>query len=413
MSSSEKHLYEFGEFRLDTAEHLLLRNEKPVLLPPKAFDLLVVLVQNGGHLIDKERLMHELWPNAFVEDVNLSVNISVLRKALGEREPGNGFIETVPKRGYRFIAQVTELDRNNDDLIVHSRIRARVVTEEVEAADVGPIGKAAWDPPGEIQAARLSIAGQIAPTISSHKKRAGLALIMLLLVIAGATFGVYKLLGKLSPGSPFQTMKVTRLTNNGKGVHGAISPDGKYVIYIVADSEQQSLWLRQVATASNVQIVPPGDVKYNGLTFSGDGNFIYYVSEQKNIAELYQMPVLGGSPRKLIVDIDSLITLSPDGTRLAFVRGYPPEGQTALLVAKTDGTSEQKLAIRKHPDFFSAADDAPAWSPDGTIIACPVGTTGADGSYMTVRSANQRWLVGSSHYTEMVAGRKNGVAARW
>jgi TolB-like protein/DNA-binding winged helix-turn-helix (wHTH) protein/Tfp pilus assembly protein PilF len=136
MSSSEKHLYEFGEFRLDTSERLLLRNGEPVLLPPKVFDMLVVLVQNGGHLLDKEKLMHELWPDSFVEDVNLSVNISVLRKVLGESENGEGFIETVPKRGYRFIAQVSELDNNVEGLVVHSRIRARIQTEEVETNSI-------------------------------------------------------------------------------------------------------------------------------------------------------------------------------------------------------------------------------------------------------------------------------------
>jgi Tol biopolymer transport system component/DNA-binding winged helix-turn-helix (wHTH) protein len=383
MSSSEKHLYEFGEFRLDTAERLLLRNGKPVALPPKVFDMLVVLIQNGGHLLDKERLMRELWPDAFVEDVNLSVNISVLRKVLGESDNGEGFIQTVPKRGYRFIAQVSELESGDEDLIVHNRFRARVVSEEVEpVADVA-IGKGAGEPPREIEAARLSIAEHLADRISRHKRGAGLALTVLLLAIAGVTFGLYKLIGHKS-SSAFERMKITRLTNNGKAVDGAIAPDGKYVVYVMADSGQESLWLRQVAAASNVQIVPPGDVQYGGMTFSSDGNFLYYVSEQKNAAELYQMPVLGGAPRKLVSDIDSLVAFSPDGKHLAFMRGYPAEGQSALMVAQADGTSEQKLAIRKNPDFFSPADSNPAWSPDGKVIACPAGTTGADGSYMSV-----------------------------
>jgi TolB-like protein/DNA-binding winged helix-turn-helix (wHTH) protein/Tfp pilus assembly protein PilF len=136
MSSSEKHRYEFGEFRLDTAERLLLRGSEPVPLPPKVFDTLLLLVQNSGHLLEKDQLMRELWPDAFVEDVNLSVNISALRKALGETENGKGYIETVPKRGYRFTAQVSELDNDAEDLVVHSRIRARVQTEEVETNSI-------------------------------------------------------------------------------------------------------------------------------------------------------------------------------------------------------------------------------------------------------------------------------------
>lgn len=132
MSSSEKHIYEFGEFRLDTAERLLLHNGKPVVLPPKVFDTLVVLVENSGHLLDKERLMHELWPDAFVEEVNLSVNISSLRRVLGESASGGHYIDTVPKRGYRFAADVRELEGASADLLVHNRIRARIVSEEVE-----------------------------------------------------------------------------------------------------------------------------------------------------------------------------------------------------------------------------------------------------------------------------------------
>lgn len=136
MSSSEKHLFEFGEFHLDTGERLLLRKGEPVSLPPKVFDTLIVLVEHSGHLLNKDQLMKELWPDAFVEDVNLSVNISALRKILGESENRRQYIETVPKRGYRFTAEVRELESGNEDLLVHNRIRARIVTEEVETGIV-------------------------------------------------------------------------------------------------------------------------------------------------------------------------------------------------------------------------------------------------------------------------------------
>ena len=134
MGSSEKHLYEFGEFRLDTAERLLLRKGEPVSLPPKVFDTLVVLVEHSGHLLNKDQLMKEVWPDAFVEDVNLSVNISALRKVLGASADGGHYIDTVPKRGYRFVAHVRELEGESDDLVVHSQIRARIVSEELETS---------------------------------------------------------------------------------------------------------------------------------------------------------------------------------------------------------------------------------------------------------------------------------------
>jgi len=129
MSDPTHHIYAFGDFRLDTAERQLVRQGQEIPLPPKVFDTLVLLVRNSGHLLEKERMMRELWPDTFVEETNLSVNISALRKALGELD-GQHFIDTVPKRGYRFSADVTQTAADQNDLLVHSRVRGRVVTEE-------------------------------------------------------------------------------------------------------------------------------------------------------------------------------------------------------------------------------------------------------------------------------------------
>ena len=104
MTENLRHLYEFGSFRLDVAERLLLRDGEGVPLTPKAFDLLLALLQQPGRLVEKEALLKAVWPDSFVEENNLADNISRLRKALGEGENGQKFIETVPKRGYRFVA---------------------------------------------------------------------------------------------------------------------------------------------------------------------------------------------------------------------------------------------------------------------------------------------------------------------
>ena len=101
-----KHLYEFGPFRLDPAERSLLRDGKAVPLTPKAFELLVLLVENRGHLLKKDELIERVWPNTFVEEANLAQNVSALRKALDDKNGGAQYIETVPKGGYRFTAAV-------------------------------------------------------------------------------------------------------------------------------------------------------------------------------------------------------------------------------------------------------------------------------------------------------------------
>ncbi len=112
MISPIKQLYEFGPFCLDPAEHTLLRDGQPIPLRPKVYDLLVVLVENRGHLVDKEQLMSSVWAEQFVEEGNINKNISMLRQALGESDGGTKFIETVPKRGYRFVAEVREVNDN-------------------------------------------------------------------------------------------------------------------------------------------------------------------------------------------------------------------------------------------------------------------------------------------------------------
>src|SRR5262245_15710619 len=109
MNQRTDHHYEFGPFFLDVAERLLLRNGESVSLTPKAFDLLLTLVEHHGRLLEKDELLKEVWPDTFVEEANLSYNISLIRKALGEGENGQKYIETLSKRGYRFVAVVREL----------------------------------------------------------------------------------------------------------------------------------------------------------------------------------------------------------------------------------------------------------------------------------------------------------------
>jgi serine/threonine protein kinase/Tol biopolymer transport system component len=205
----------------------------------------------------------------------------------------------------------------------------------------------------------------------AREHKFGLATIVAvaLVLLAAGGFGIYTLLTRTGP-TPFENFTMTQITNTGKAEEAAISPDGKYVLNVQNDNGLRSLWLRNVPTGSDAQILPPAPAVYEALTFSPDGNYVYF--RKAGLAtqsewDLYRMPVLGGAPQLLVRDVDSNITFSPDGHRIAYVRGNDPEvGKTRLLNANLDGSDETILRIAPLNDEFSRFV---GWSPDGKEIA--------------------------------------------
>ena len=365
MSSPAKHLYEFGQFRLDTAERTLLRDGHAVSLTPKAYEVLLALVGRSGHIVEKDELMRDIWADAFVEEGNLTHHIFTLRKALGEGSNGREYIETIPRRGYRFVSPVREV---RDESIELAENHTGLVTPSADKA-------MASTPP--------AIENLVGET-TGYKKGAVLITVLLVFTVAGIT--LYKYFhrgGSESPSS--QAMKLRKLTGNSRATTAAISPDGKYVVHSQEDAGRQSLWLKQVATSSEVQIVPPAEVEYFGSTFTPDGSYLYYVMAEKGRhAAVYQISAVGGTPRKILQGInDGPITLSPDGKRFAFLRPLNwGQSETSLWTANADGGGERKLATPKRSEGFDSV--GPAWSPDGRVIACSVGGVDAGGGYHTV-----------------------------
>ena len=368
MSRQAKEVYEFGPFRIDVAERLLTRDGQNVPLTPKAFDTLLLLVENRGHLLEKDELMQKLWPNTFVEEANLTNNISLLRKALGDDAGEHRYIETVPKRGYRFGASVRKYADESSELVVEKRTRASLtIEEESDSQDAAVL---------DADAPRVTAAPSETTPVTHGKtsRRAAIWIIAAIVVTAG--FWIFRTLSTIKPAAraarPFQNTKLTKLTGTGKVTNATISPDGKYVVYAMNDTGGQSLWLRQVSTSSNIRIVPPVEGIYWGLTFSPDGEYIYVVTFEGNKGDtsLFKIPVLGGVANKLPNAPDSAITFSPGGERFAYVHAASTAGRSVLMTANADGGDARTIAERTQPEFFRPYPFAPAWSPDGKIILC-------------------------------------------
>lgn len=224
-----------------------------------------------------------------------------------------------------------------------------------------------------------NISESISIEIKRHKVGAVLALAAIVLIVAAGAFGLYKSLHRDMSVEHFWDVRLTRLTNSGNAIDAVISPDGKYIVYVLSDRSQQSLYIRQVSTANDKLIVPPARVGYFGISFSPDGNELYYaIKANLDAGTLYRIPVLGGTPVKLLEKIDGPISFSPDGKQFVLVRGnYPNPGESALVIANLDGSGERNLVVKKNPERLSPLFfTGPSWSPDGKMIASTVATIG-------------------------------------
>src|SRR5277367_3268783 len=217
-----------------------------------------------------------------------------------------------------------------------------------------------------------SSSGSAAIVLGEAKKHKGkliAAVAIVALIAAAIAFFVFKPHGHQNTFNA-QNMGIVKLTETGKASGVAISPNGQYVVYVLRDGEMQSLMVRQVATGSDVQILAPAVSTFYGLTFSPDGNYIYFAEASKEnqlFSSLYKMPVLCGNPQQILRDIDTSISFSHDGKQFAFIRGIPDKGTFKLLTANADGSGE-KLLTSMSANITVAGLLTPAWSPDGKTI---------------------------------------------
>ena len=217
-------------------------------------------------------------------------------------------------------------------------------------------------------AARSSASSSAVAAARKHKTATGAALLAGLLIAAAAVYGVYTLLRRPA-ATAFQSFSITQLTNTGKVENAAISPDGRFLLSVQSDNGNESLWLRNIPTGSDTQVLPASGQSFASLVFSPDGNSFYFRETAGGSAafNLFRAPLLGGSPALLAKDVDGGPVFSPDGKRIVYARYNDPElNKWRLLEADADGANEKVLYVEPAPGGPVAEL---SWSPDGKRVA--------------------------------------------
>lgn len=337
--------YRFGEFMLDEARRRISRNGETLSLNPKAFDLLVELIRSSGSVVSKDDLLARVWPDQFVEENNLSVQVSALRKLLGN---GNGtqYIATVPGKGYSFVAPV----ESNDDLIIEQRTYERITIEQ-DDANAG--------------------LRQLSPPRPRRNFLPKLAFVGVLVAIAFTAAMVWRQFSRPNAFEP-SSFSERKLTTSGRVNIAAISPDGKMFAYSVIDvpREHSSIRVGQTNGSSDVEVVPAGAEQFELVSFSSDGQFVYYVEHGQRQSEngtLIRVPALGGVSQRVLSGINIYPAISPDEKKLAVVRTDSKNKTSTLALINLDGSNEQALVTRPLETPIRAL--SLAWSKDASLIA--------------------------------------------
>jgi len=367
MSLQTKFLYQFGSFHLDPDERVLRRDGAPVPLPPKAFDVLLVLVQRHGHILEKEALLKAAWPDAFVEEGNLPVNVSLLRKVLGDdRRNGNQFIETVAKRGYRFIAPVVEIDSAapvpvNGDMALAPRAAASTPPAGGSNGTAMHESGAGLVPlPGTNVDAREQGHRQVplqASTSDSEPVRAvaGGRPWLAAAVVIGAVLAVADCIWVVRPLPSPTVHSLRQLTNDGLK-KSYLATDGQR-LYFTEWASTGDVVLKQMSVnggESEVMPAPAGNLE--ALDVSPDRSSILLSGSSDPGGQIWILPLPTGSPRHLGSLVGRDASWSPDGRSIAFCRGRE------VWAANQDGGNPHRVAVVTNSARW------PSWSPDGTRL---------------------------------------------
>lgn len=367
MKRSEKHFYEFGSFRLDPVERLLLRDGQHVPLTPKAFETLLILVENGGQVIDKDELIRKVWPDTFVEEVNLAKNVSNLRKVLGGEQSAQ-YIETIPRRGYRFVADVRDVCDNYDrsGLLSHPDSTVSGLIDRESRSGENNL---------EVQQSRDLIERERRAGPSTIVTSAWAWLSVLLVLGLMLCAGIWLMASRSVRPAPSTLLKIVPFTSfPGKETHAAFSPDANQIAYVGEDQkgEASHIYVKLIGTGQPLRLTtaPAAD---SHPAWSPDGRYIAFLRQTTESSSFYLISALGGPERK-ITDVFPYRTraqgntqyYSPDGKYLAVIDKESQAEPFSIYLVSIENGEKRKLTA---PPAGIIGDSYPSYSNDGKTLA--------------------------------------------
>ena len=322
----------FGEFRLDLRSGELEANGHRLVLAEQPFRLLSLLIRERGQVVSRDDLRRELWSDDTFVDFELSLNAAVrrLREALGDSATTPRFIQTLPRRGYRFIAEVVE-PLHRSAAPPESPVR---VVEPVEGAGSLPTA---------------AVIGDASTSRSRARPWWGLA-VGVAIALAVAVRMAIQPAAVVVPGAPAPLIS---LTTEGTVRMASLSPDGTEFAYVCANETQESLWLRRVGASRALQLVPPADGTFRSVTF-GPRDFVYYsfFRPDRTHVALYRVSTHGGDPI-VVNDATGGVAFSPDGTQYAHVSTISLGMRESRVIVSNVATGGMGvIAVRTPPQEF-------------------------------------------------------------
>ena len=369
MNPPHPSIYEFGTFRLDVAEHRLFRDGRPVALTPKLVDLLRILVEHAGHLVDKETLLREVWSGTFVEEGSLSRGISVLRKTLGDDPSGSRYIETVPKRGYRFVAGVRLVPAPSDGAPATGTELER---ENVAASqDARPLWR-----PGRQRTLRAAMA-------------------VLVILLAGVASYVGRGQNVSTAGAGPGASIHRQLTFTGRELTPAMSPDRTRIAYITNESPERRVIVQQISDGQRIAIFHAPEV--GALRWSHDGTQVLFWARGGGTDGVFVTSASGGDARKIAPGA-FVAAWSPDASAIA-VADFATQ---RIVVLDHSRRIVRTIALKGIRGWIADLD----WSPvKGALLFVAADSQGRP-SIWSVRADG-------SAQSQLVTAEEEITAARW